>query len=118
MKAVDELGRRLAAGQFVIPRSRGPRRSRPGWRTPLWRWRCGFTAEGMAEAGGGPTRPGRGRAKLTRGGGCPGIRELAKQDCSLAAIGEETRVSTATVQVALGHRGGQHRVGGAQGLRI
>ena len=34
------------------------------------------------------------------------IRELAEQGCSLAAIGEETGVSTATVRVALGRRRG------------
>jgi hypothetical protein len=34
------------------------------------------------------------------------IRELAEQGCSLAAIGERTGVSTATVRVALGRRRG------------
>ena len=34
------------------------------------------------------------------------IRELAEQGCSLAAIGEQTGVSTATVRVALGRRRG------------
>ena len=105
--ADDELGRRLAAVQLVETEIARPSQVASGFavtRNTLWRWRQGFTAEGVAGLVPGQRGP-AGPFKLTEGV-VARIRELAEQGCSLAAIGEETGVSTATVRVALGRRRG------------
>ena len=70
----------------------------------LWRWRQGFAAEGAAGLVPGKRGP-AGPVKLTDEV-VARIRELAERGGSLAAIGAETGVSTATVRVALGRRRG------------
>ena len=105
--ADDELGRRLAAVQLVETEIARPSQVACGFavtRNTLWRWRQGFTAEGVAGLVPGQRGP-AGPVKLTEGV-VARIRERAEQGCSLAAIGAETEVSTATVRVALGRRRG------------
>ena len=105
--AGDEVGRRLAAVQLVETEIARPSQVASGFavtRDTLWRWRCGFAAEGVA--GLVPGRPGpTGPIKLTDEV-VARIRELERRGWSLAAIGAETGVSTATVRVALGRRRG------------
>jgi len=101
--ADDEVGRRLAAVQLVQTEIARPSRVASGFgvtRNTLWRWRQGFTAEGVAGLVSGQRGP-AGPSKLTEEV-VARIRELAGQGGSLAAIGEATGVSTATVRVALG----------------
>jgi transposase len=106
--ADDELGRRLAAVQLVETEIARPPQVASGFavtRNTLWRWRQGFTAEGVAGLMPGQRGP-AGPFKLTEEV-VARIRELAQQGCSsLAAIGAQTGVSTATVRVALGRRRG------------
>ena len=60
--AGDEVGRRLAAVQLVETEIARPSQVASGFavtRDTLWRWRCGFAAEGGGGAGAGQTRPDR-----------------------------------------------------------
>ena len=101
--ADDEVGRRLAAVQLVETEIARPSQVASGFgvtRNTLWRWRQGFTAEGVAGLVSGQRGP-AGPFKLTDVV-VARIGELAGQGCSLAAIGAQTGVSTATVRVALG----------------
>jgi hypothetical protein len=101
--ADDELGRQLAAVQLAETEIARPSQVAAGFgvtRNTLWRWRQGFAAEGVAGLVSGQRGP-AGPSKLT-GEVVARIRELAGQGGSLAAIGEQTGVSTATVRVALG----------------
>ena len=105
--ADDEVGRRLAAVQLVETGIARPSQVASGFavtRDTLWRWRCGFAADGVAGLVPGRTGP-AGPMKLTDEV-VAGIRELDKRGLSLAAIGTATGVSTATVRVALGRRAG------------
>ena len=104
----DEVGRRLAAVQLVETEIARPSQVAAGFavtRDTLWRWRRGFAAEGVAglvPGVRGPKEP----FKLTDEV-LARIRELAQRgNLSLAAIGAQTGVSTATVRVALGRRQG------------
>ena len=89
--AGDEVGRRLAAVQLVETEIARPSQVASGFavtRDTLWRWRCGFAAEGVA--GLVPGRPGpTGPIKLTDEV-VARIRELERRGWSLAAIGAET----------------------------
>ena len=105
--ADDEVGRRLAAVQLVETEIARPSQVASGFevtRDTLWRWRQGFAAEGVAGLVPGKRGP-TGPFKLTDEV-VARIRELAEREWSLAAIGAETGVSTATVRVALGRRRG------------
>ena len=105
--ADDEVGRRLAAVQLVETEIARPSQVASGFavtRNTLWRWRQGFTADGVAGLVPGQRGP-TGPFKLTDEV-VARIRELDQRGCSLAAIGAETGVSTATVRVALGRRRG------------
>jgi len=105
--AGDEVGRRLAAVQLVETEIARPSQVASGFavtRDTLWRWRQGFAAEGVAGLVPGQRGP-VGPFKLTDEV-VARIRELAERGWSLAAIGAETGVSTATVRVALGRRRG------------
>jgi hypothetical protein len=105
--AGDEVGRRLAAVQLVETEIARPSQVACGFgvtRDTLWRWRQGFAAGGVAGLVAGKRGP-AGPFKLTEEV-VVRIRELAGQGGSLAAIGAETGVSTATVRVALGRRRG------------
>ena len=101
--AGDEVGRRLAAVQLVKTEIARPCQVASGFavtRNTLWRWRNGFAAEGVAGLVSGQRGP-AGPFKLTDEV-VVWIRELDEQGWSLAAIGAQTGVSTATVRVALG----------------
>jgi transposase len=103
----DEVGRRLAAVQLVETEIARPSQVASGFgvtRDTLWRWRSGFAADGVAGLVPGQRGP-AGPFKLTDEV-VTRIRELAERGASLAAIGAETGVSTATVRVALGRRRG------------
>ena len=105
--ADDEVGRRLAAVQLVETEIARPSQVASGFevtRDTLWRWRQGFAAAGVAGLVPGKRGP-TGPFKLTDEV-VARIRELAEREWSLAAIGAETGVSTATVRVALGRRRG------------
>jgi hypothetical protein len=105
--ADDEVGRRLAAVQLVETEIARPSQVASGFavtRNTLWRWRCGFAAEGVAGLVPGHRGP-VGPFKLTDEV-VARIRELERRGWSLAAIGDQTGVSTATVRVALGRRRG------------
>ena len=105
--AGDEVGRRLAAVQLVETEIARPSQVASGFavtRNTLWRWRQGFAAEGVAGLVPGKRGP-VGPFKLTDQV-VARIQELAERGWSLAAIGAETGVSTATVRVALGRRRG------------
>jgi transposase len=105
--AGDEVGRRLAAVQLAETEIAGPSQVASEFgvtRNTLWRWRNGFAAEGVAGLVSGQRGP-AGPFKLTDEV-VARIRELAERGWSLAAIGTETGVSTATVRVALGRRRG------------
>ena len=104
----DEVGRRLAAVQLVQTEIARPSQVAVGFavtRDTLWRWRRGFAAQGVAglvPGVRGPKEP----FKLTDEV-LARIQELAQGgNLSLAAIGAQTGVSTATVRVALGRRQG------------
>jgi hypothetical protein len=97
----------LAAVQLVETEIARPSQVACGFavtRDTLWRWRQGFAEEGVAGLVPGKRGP-AGPFKLTDEV-VARIRELDQRGCSLAAIGAETGVSTATVRVALGRRGG------------
>jgi transposase len=101
--ADDEVGRRLAAVQLVETEIARPSQVASGFAVTcntLWRWRCGFAADGVAGLVPGKRGP-TGPFKLTDEV-VARIRELQQQGWTLAAIGAETGVSTATVRVALG----------------
>ena len=105
--AGDEVGRRLAAVQLVETEIARPSQVASGFgvtRDTLWRWRQGFAADGVAGLVPGQRGP-TGPFKLTDEV-VARVRELDQRGCSLAAIGAETGVSTATVRVALGRRRG------------
>ena len=101
--ADDEVGRRLAAVQLVETEIARPSQVASGFAVTcntLWRWRCEFAADGVAGLVPGKRGP-TGPFKLTDEV-VARIRELQQQGWTLAAIGAETGVSTATVRVALG----------------
>jgi len=101
--ADDEVGRRLAAVQLVETEIARPSQVASGFAVTcntLWRWRCEFAADGVAGLAPGKRGP-TGPFKLTDEV-VARIRELQQQGWTLAAIGAETGVSTATVRVALG----------------
>lgn len=105
--AGDEVGRRLAAVQLVETEIARPCQVASGFsvtRNTLWRWRQGFTAQGVAGLVAGQRGP-AGPFKLTEQV-VTRIQELAGRGWSLAAVGAEAGVSTATVRVALGRRRG------------
>ena len=101
--ADDEVGRRLAAVQLVETEIARPSQVAFGFAVTcntLWRWRCEFAAEGVAGLVSGKRGP-TGPFKLTDEV-VARVRELDERGWTLAAIGAETGVSTATVRVALG----------------
>jgi hypothetical protein len=99
----DEVGRRLAAVQLVETEIARPCQVASGFAVTcntLWRWRCEFAADGVAGLVPGKRGP-TGPFKLTDEV-VARIQGLQQQGRTLAAIGAETGVSTATVRVALG----------------
>ena len=103
----DELGRRLAAAQLVTTKIATAAAVAAAFRVgavTLWRWTAAFEDTGVAGLVAGKRGP-RAPSKLTDDVAAR-IRELDAQGLSLAAVGERTGVSTATVRVALGRRKG------------
>lgn len=103
----DVLGRRLAAVQLVETKIASVGAVTAGFgitQATLWRWRQAFTAQGVA--GLVPAKVGpKGPSKLTEGV-IARIQALDADGLTLAAIAEQTGVSTATVRVALGRKAG------------
>jgi hypothetical protein len=105
--AGDELGRRLAAVQLVTTKIATAAAVAAAFRVgavTLWRWTAAFEDTGVAGLVAGKRGP-KAPSKLTDDVAAR-IRELDVQGLSLAAVGERTGVSTATVRVALGRRTG------------
>jgi hypothetical protein len=105
--AGDEVGRRLAAVQLVTTKIATAVAVAAAFRVgavTLWRWTAAFEDAGVAGLVAGK-RGTRGATKLTDAVAAR-IRDLDGRGLSLAAVGERTGVSTATVRVALGRRKG------------
>jgi hypothetical protein len=103
----DELGRRLAAVQLVTTKIATAVAVAAAFQVgavTLWRWTAAFESAGVAGLVAGKRGP-KAASKLT-GDVAARIRDLDAQGLSLAAVGERTGVSTATVRVALGRRKG------------
>jgi transposase len=104
--ADDVVGRRLAAVQLVTAKTASVGAVAVAFgvtQVTLWRWREAFAEHGVEGLIPGPLGP-RGPSKLTEA--LAGrIRALDAQGRTLAAIAEQTGVSTATVRVALGRVG-------------
>ncbi len=103
----DVLGRRLAAVQLVETKIASVGAVTAGFgitQATLWRWRQAFTAQGVA--GLVPAKVGpKGPSKLTEEV-IARIQALDADGLTLAAVAEQTGVSTATVRVALGRKAG------------